>query len=427
MSDIALQVENLCKQYTIGTAHCRHDTLRDQLMDGLCSLFRRNGRSRGPTTIAALNGISFEVRRGEIFGIVGKNGAGKSTLLKILSRITEPTSGQARVFGRVGSLLEVGTGFHPELTGRENIYLNGAILGMHTWEIDEKFDEILAFAEITKFIDTPVKRYSSGMYVRLAFSIAAHLRPVILLLDEVLAVGDLSFQRKCFDHARELQRSNATVLLVSHNMFAIKSICSRAIYIAEGRVKIDGSPEEVIQAYEADSRLTSPMRGSRRSVDATESPADLITHIEVLDEAGRPRLVFDYGERMRVRFRYDIPQPLSSPNFVIAFIRSDNVACCNYVTTLDGLAIPSLVGRGVLEVLTPPLKLVAEMYVIHVLVWDSKFHRLFSYQIGTSFHVRHDLYNSTHFGVFHDSGIWSWQPDNTGMLSENVCPREGHP
>ena len=199
MSDIAIRVENLSKLYHIGARQQRHDTLRDALV----ARFRRANRSANPqstnsddTDLWALRDVSFEVKRGEVVGIIGRNGAGKSTLLKILSRITEPTSGRAEIHGRVGSLLEVGTGFHPELTGRENIYLNGAILGMHRAEIDRKFDEIVAFAEIEQFLDTPVKRYSSGMYVRLAFAVAAHLEPEILLVDEVLAVGDAAFQKK---------------------------------------------------------------------------------------------------------------------------------------------------------------------------------------------------------------------------------------
>src|SRR5215471_3683279 len=198
MTDVAIQVENLSKQYKIGVGKIRYDTLRDQLVGGVSSLFRRNGHpAQGEDTFWALRDVSLEIKQGEVVGIIGRNGAGKSTLLKILSRITEPTEGEAKMYGRVASLLEVGTGFHGELTGRENIYLNGAILGMRRAEIRRKFDEIVAFAEIEKFLDTPVKRYSSGMYVRLAFGVAAHLEPEILLVDEVLAVGDAEFQKKC--------------------------------------------------------------------------------------------------------------------------------------------------------------------------------------------------------------------------------------
>ncbi|MDZ7339516.1 MAG: ABC transporter ATP-binding protein, partial [candidate division KSB1 bacterium] len=200
-------------------------------------------------TIWALKDVSFEVKRGEVAGIIGRNGAGKSTLLKILSRITEPTSGRAEIHGRVGSLLEVGTGFHPELTGRENIYLNGAILGMRKHEIDRKFDEIVAFAEIERFLDTPVKRYSSGMYVRLAFAVAAHLEPEILLVDEVLAVGDAAFQKKCLGKMGDVAREGRTVLFVSHNMAAVANLCQHALLIEKGEVIQRGNTQDVVQAY----------------------------------------------------------------------------------------------------------------------------------------------------------------------------------
>ena len=217
MSNIAIQVANLSKKYEITVGKHRHDTLRDQISDSVRSLFQRNGRSRGQKeTFWALKDVSFEVKTGEVLGIIGRNGAGKSTLLKILSRITEPTEGDAEIYGRVGSLLEVGTGFHPELTGRENIYLNGAILGMKKAEIDRKFDEIVAFSGVEKFIDTPVKRYSSGMYVRLAFAVAAHLEPEILIVDEVLAVGDAEFQKKCLGKMRDVgQRRTNRPLCIS--------------------------------------------------------------------------------------------------------------------------------------------------------------------------------------------------------------------
>ena len=253
MSDIAIRVENLSKQYKIGVAKYRHDTLRDQLADGLKVLFRRNGRPHpGKDTIWALKDVSFEVREGEVVGIIGRNGAGKSTLLKILSRITEPTSGYAKIHGRVGSLLEVGTGFHPELTGRENIYLNGAILGMKKAEIERKFDEIVAFAEMEKFIDTPVKRYSSGMYVRLAFAVAAHLEPEILVVDEVLAVGDAAFQKKCLGKMHNVAREGRTVLFVSHNLGAVTQLCTSALLLCQGRLVAEGPTKEIIDQYLTD-------------------------------------------------------------------------------------------------------------------------------------------------------------------------------
>jgi len=259
MSDIAIRVEGLSKLYRIGKRE-RYYTLRDTLTNALYAPFqavtsalngRRSSVSGQPSdnTIWALKDVSFEIKRGEVVGVIGRNGAGKSTLLKILSRITEPTEGSAEIHGRVGSLLEVGTGFHPELTGRENIYLNGAILGMKKAEIDRKFDEIVAFAEVEKFIDTPVKHYSSGMAVRLAFAVAAHLEPEILLVDEVLAVGDAAFQKKCIGKMGDVAKAGRTVLFVSHNMGPIERLCSRCILLEEGVKKREGAARDVISTY----------------------------------------------------------------------------------------------------------------------------------------------------------------------------------
>lgn len=256
MSDVAIGVKGLGKRYKIGKLQRRHDTLRDRIADAsLFNLFkRRNGGAATQSgsqgdTIWALKDVSFDVRRGEVIGIIGRNGAGKSTLLKILSRITEPTEGYVDINGRVASLLEVGTGFHQELTGRENIYLNGAILGMKKEEIERKFDEIVAFAEVEKFIDTPVKRYSSGMHLRLAFSVAAHLEPEILLIDEVLAVGDVAFQRKCLGKMSKDALQGRTVLFVSHNMQAVRTLCNKTLLIQDGRLHSFGDSDAIVEAY----------------------------------------------------------------------------------------------------------------------------------------------------------------------------------
>jgi len=262
MSDIAIRVEGLSKQYRIGVAQRRHDTLRDSLAEFFVSPLRlirsTSGRSNVPKVsiddfVWALRDVSFEVKRGEVIGIIGHNGAGKSTLLKILSRISDPTSGFAEIRGRVGSLLEVGTGFHSELTGRENIYLSGAILGMKRAEIKRKFDEIVSFAEVEKFIDTPVKHYSSGMYLRLAFAVAAHLEPEVLLVDEVLAVGDISFTRKCMGKMGDVAKEGRTVLFVSHNMAAVEHLCETVMVLQRGTPMFSGSPKEAIGYYIASS------------------------------------------------------------------------------------------------------------------------------------------------------------------------------
>ena len=262
MTNLAIKVESLGKRYTIGASPVRYETLRDSIADSVVKPLREVQRwmkarsdpkyqlqTGQQNQIWALRDVSFEVNKGQVIGVIGRNGAGKSTLLKILSRVTEPTEGFAEIHGRVGSLLEVGTGFHPELTGRENIYLNGAILGMKRSEIDKKFDEIVAFAEVAKFIDTPVKRYSSGMYLRLAFAVAAHLEPEILVVDEVLAVGDAEFQRKCLGKMSNVAQEGRTVLFVSHNMSAILRLTEETIVLDKGRLVMRAPTRVAVEHY----------------------------------------------------------------------------------------------------------------------------------------------------------------------------------
>jgi lipopolysaccharide transport system ATP-binding protein len=253
VSSAAIQVQGLGKRYRIGTAKRPHDRLSEALVRSITAPWRRlrsAGSSGEPkNAIWALRDVSFDVRKGEVLGIIGRNGSGKSTLLKILARITEPTAGRAEIRGRTGALLEVGTGFHGDLTGRENIYLNGAILGMKRREIDRKFDEIVAFSEVEPFLDTQVKHYSSGMQVRLAFAVAAHLDPEVLFLDEVLAVGDHAFRQKCYARIREVYTSGRTVLLVSHDMDSVKQLCTQAMWLEKGRIQALGKPSEVVAEY----------------------------------------------------------------------------------------------------------------------------------------------------------------------------------
>ena len=274
MSSVMIEVENVGKRYWLHhEAPERYTALRDVLARKMKGLFRAQGSkpkaSSSDEDFWALKDVSFQINQGEVVGIIGRNGAGKSTLLKILSRITEPTKGRIRLKGRVASLLEVGTGFHPELTGRENIFLNGAILGMSKAEIRSKFDAIVAFAEVERFLDTPVKRYSSGMYVRLAFAVAAHLEPEILVIDEVLAVGDAQFQKKCLGKMNEVAKTGRTVLFVSHNMPSIRALCSRGIVLREGRVVFDGGVEDAITAYSDEGGAP-----SRRAWDSSSAPGD---------------------------------------------------------------------------------------------------------------------------------------------------------
>jgi lipopolysaccharide transport system ATP-binding protein len=310
MSNFAIRAEELSKRYEITVGKHRHDTLRDQISDAMKSLFRRNGRHNGQReTFWALEEVSFDVKPGEVLGIIGRNGAGKSTLLKILSCITKPTRGSAEIRGRVGSLLEVGTGFHGELTGRENIYLNGAILGMKKAEIDRKFDRIVDFSGVEKFIDTPVKRYSSGMYVRLAFAVAAHLEPEILIVDEVLAVGDASFQKKCLGKMQDVGKEGRTVLFVSHNMPAITRLCKRVILLNEGRILHDGPAHRVVGHY-LQSGLG--MTAVREYSDPKTAPGNDIVRVRavrVRRDDGQISDVADIRRPIGIDMEYEVLKP----------------------------------------------------------------------------------------------------------------------
>jgi len=312
MSDIVIRVNNLSKLYLLGTHQPRPDTLRDALI----GFFRRGHQSTNPQStnshsddLWALKGVSFDVKQGEVVGIIGRNGAGKSTLLKILSRITEPTSGTAEIHGRVGSLLEVGTGFHPELTGRENIFLNGAILGMHRHQIQRRFDEIVAFAEIERFLDTPVKRYSSGMYVRLAFAVAAHLEPEILIVDEVLAVGDVAFQKKCLGKMGEVAKEGRTVLFVSHQLSMIQTLCETAILLREGYLLQQGPSPDVVSNYLKSSAVSDQARCSVSFPDKPHQKAQLVG-TQIWTQVEKHGLQFDVFDPLTLDVQYLVRQPI---------------------------------------------------------------------------------------------------------------------
>ncbi|MGQ0556503.1 MAG: ABC transporter ATP-binding protein [Nitrospiraceae bacterium] len=318
MSDIAIRVEGIGKQYRIGKRE-QYKTLRDTLVSAFTTPFQKAGKllrgegadpNESDQTIWALQDISFEVKRGEVIGVIGGNGAGKSTLLKILSRITEPTVGFAEIEGRVGSLLEVGTGFHPELTGRENIYLNGAILGMRRTDIDRQFEEIVAFSEVERFIDTPVKHYSSGMYLRLAFAVAAHLEPEILLVDEVLAVGDAGFQKKCLGKMGNVAKEGRTVLFVSHNLGAITQLCGRAVQLEKGRLKRVGPAAEVVAAYLSavvDTELRSSWSSDSSNLNHAESR---FRSARLLSAEKEPMAVVHFDRPFLIEIAYDVAVPI---------------------------------------------------------------------------------------------------------------------
>jgi lipopolysaccharide transport system ATP-binding protein len=305
------------------------------------------GRPAGAGTeeFWALKDVSFEVEQGEVVGIIGRNGAGKSTLLKILSRITEPTEGRAVLRGRVGSLLEVGTGFHAELTGRENIYLSGAILGMRKAEIDRKFDEIVAFSGVEKFLDTPAKRYSSGMYVRLGFAVAAHLEPEILVIDEVLAVGDAEFQKRCLGKMSEVAKSGRTVLFVSHNMGAVKTLCERAILIDEGRVIADGSAVDVASRYLSESLSEDQSEGEVAWPDGQAGLGDetvRLRKVRLVSKQGTVQSTFDTEDPVRLEIRYEVRAELRGLRFIVTLATPDDIVAFASTdqTTQPGSLVP---------------------------------------------------------------------------------------
>ena len=332
MDDTVIRARNLSKQYRIGTSE-GYKTFREMLVDTARTPFRRirsalnNGRrtnqadsSNQGNLFWALKDVSFEVKQGEVVGVIGRNGAGKTTLLKILSRITDPTEGRVELHGRVGSLLEVGTGFHPELTGHENIYLYGAILGMDRWEVTRKFDEIVAFAELDAFVDTPVKRYSSGMYMRLAFAVAAHLEPEILLVDEVLAVGDAAFQKKCLGKMDDVAKGGRTVLFVSHQMHSIRKLCEQCICLEAGRLKTAGPTVKVVSAYE--SSISGAEFENDRRIENEHSPARFLSWEIVHPKPENPNLLITL-KSVTLKIVVQVNKPIRNGHHGIALWDND--------------------------------------------------------------------------------------------------------
>jgi homopolymeric O-antigen transport system ATP-binding protein len=340
MSDVAIEVENLSKLYRISHL-AKQKTVRDAVHHGMRLVWRRLRWKSRPNReeFWALRDLSFQVKRGEVVGIIGRNGAGKSTLLKVLSRITEPTTGRITIRGRIASLLEVGTGFHPELSGRDNIYLNGAIHGLTRAEINAKFDQIVEFAEVTRFLDTPVKRYSSGMYVRLAFAVAAHLEPDILVVDEVLAVGDATFQKKCLGKIREVSsKEGRTVLFVSHNLSSVRQLCSRSMLLEQGRLEFDGLPAAAIAAY------TRRDKAKAEYKHIAGDGAARITALRMPNDGGAEAISPIFGE-MKIEIQFDTKPSAGSMEFFI-LIYADDGECIAASFQSDSCARTSAGAQG---------------------------------------------------------------------------------
>jgi lipopolysaccharide transport system ATP-binding protein len=407
MTDVAITADGLAKRYRIGEYHASYGTLRDSLVGAVKKVGRRHHGQRRHEEIWALDGVSFELVEGEVLGLIGGNGAGKSTLLRILTRITSPTLGSAEIRGRVGSLLEVGTGFHPELTGRENVYLNGAILGMKRREISAKLDEIVEFAGVERFVDTPVKRYSSGMYVRLAFSVAAHLEPEILLVDEVLAVGDAEFQRRCLGRMESLGESGRTVIFVSHNMQTVAQLCDRAILLERGQVVLDGDSTDVVARY-LQSGLGS---GSHRTwPDDLSAPGDDLVRLRwarVVGEDGEPLDAVDVRRPVGVQIAFRVLRqgvPVM-PKFKLVDKRGD--VAFNAFDTASRWHEPTAPGEYVSTAWIPGNLLNEGLYSADIAVASisaAKLHHHFQERAVVAFHVQDPAEGDSARGIF--TGQW---------------------
>ena len=419
MASPNVRVEHLSKMYRIGGPVERYRTFRDSVAQSFARAGHRlrswfgggDGAAPKYETIWALKDVSFEIQPGEVVGVIGRNGAGKSTLLKILSRIAEPTEGRAVVRGRVGSLLEVGTGFHPELTGRENVYLNGAILGMKRAEVDRKFDEIVAFAEIEKLIDTPVKHYSSGMYVRLAFSVAAHLDTDILLVDEVLSVGDVKFQQKCMGRMQDRTFAGKTILFVSHNLSAIANLCPRSVLLENGRIVAEGKSQDVIAAYLTEGEVTSsreltdaPRRSSRGDAwRCIRRAAMLCRDVETS--------TFLVNSEWTLRVECDIPKELEGEQLCFGFDIRDARDTILFGTNTEqyGFKRRGRAGREVFEATLPSLPLAPGRYKVYLFLNDGHSDREIiesALQFDVLWEPNTVVERPPHVGVLHQQVIW---------------------
>lgn len=363
-----IEFDHVSKGYRLGASRT---SLRETVPHLARKLFSRNGAHADNQIFWALDDVSFNVEQGEVLGIIGHNGAGKSTILKLLSKVTYPDSGNIKTKGRMAALIELGAGFHPDLSGRENVYLNGSILGLKRHEIDAQFDNIVEFAGLEKFIDTPIKRYSSGMYVRLAFAVAAHVRADILLVDEVLSVGDMAFQQKSLAKMNELRDSGATIIFISHNLAAVQSFCDRVLLLHSGRIAASGSFPDVLQTYkqlEQETRMAALRRkeaGNAISLeDANETPGtDMITKVELLNSAQQSTREFHPAESLTVRCHYDISTPIKTPVYMVRVRRrADNFAC--FTMYMGDESRPSLCGQGMFEASIDQLLLVPGRYIL---------------------------------------------------------------
>lgn len=388
-------------------------SLRETLAHYAQRILRRRSPAQEQQLFWALNEVSFHVEQGEIVGVIGHNGAGKSTILKLLSRVTFPTRGQIRTHGRMAALIELGAGFHPDLSGRENIYLNGAIMGLKKREIDAQFGNIVEFAGLEQFIDTPVKRYSSGMYVRLAFSVAAHVRADLIVVDEVLSVGDAAFQQRCLTKMHQLHRDGATIVFVSHNLWSVSTFCTRALLLRAGQIQADGHPVEVIQTYREQDREAALARlrnepgnsATGNGMDDVRS-AGFVVKGELLNAGGKPERAFSPDDVLMLRISYVAPQPLETPAFVVQIRRADGVICCFLKSPADEMR-QGIYGEGSVILWIDPLQLTPDMYMLEVRLEDQRRALMYATDTGGIFYVKGYLQAAEVAGVFQPHVRWS--------------------
>lgn len=398
-----IKFEHVSKSYQLG-AH--RTNLRNALGQLPRRLFSRGIRTSNHDELFwALRDVSFEVEQGEVLGIIGHNGAGKSTTLKLLSKVTFPTDGSLATHGRLAALIELGAGFHPDLSGRENVFLNGSILGLTRQEIQRQFDSIVDFAGLERFIDTPVKRYSSGMYVRLAFAVAAHVNAEVLLVDEVLSVGDETFQRKCFDRLTEIRRSGTTIVFVSHNLWAISNFCTRAILLRNGRVECDGSPAAVIDQYRVQERELVAQQAALLDAGApAQSGRAHFLSVELLSTSREPRAEFRSDEQMIVRCHYQTDFEIEKPMFVLRINRATGLICTALVSPKNWKE--RLVGSGVFEVCVGPLMLAADIYYVQILFSERANPIIHSISSNVFFRIGGGIHGDE-AGVYYPEATWT--------------------
>lgn len=420
-----VRFEGVSKQYHLGVS-------QTSLLKGISKLFMQVVKPRATSPadqqiLWALRNIDFELAKGESLALIGKNGAGKSTLLKLLANITRPTSGQIEVYGRLSALIELGSGFHPDLTGRENVYLNGAVLGLSRQQIQRRFDEIVAFSEIEQFIDTPVKRYSSGMMVRLGFAVASCIEPDILVVDEVLAVGDASFQQKCLKRIQSLCESGTSIIFVSHNINMVEAVCTSALYIKQGQIQYHGKTAEAIDAYE---RALHEERAQQYAEDVQSGQNNTlldieINQVEVLPVNGRSGSEFSSDRPVEIRVHYEAHRPIEKADAVMRIVRSDGLTCCMMRTAVDQTTLSLKQGKGVFSVIMEPLQLIGGAYFVNAYISTEKDLVLLATGRSKWFYVAGStLSYEEQSGVFEPRRRWVDQPSVSPVIADHYL--NGH-